>query len=292
MKSHPLRGVLLTAAAVLLFACLDACNKYLTARYRVSLLAFDRYLVQSLLMLCLLWRSEGMGLLRARRPLLVTIRALCLAGLTMFQMLALARMPVAEATAISFVTPLLVVLLARPLLGEKIGLFRWGAVIAGFVGVLLVANPGGDVDPLGVTYVLCGALCGTGYQLLSRSLASTESTSTMLFYTGLAGIVFFLPGVVLAPMPPNPGLLDGVLLLCVGALGGVGHYLFTRAYKFASASLIAPFSYLQLLWAGILGWLVFNRVPHHFALFGMLIIGGSGVAVAWHQQRNAAARRV
>lgn len=282
---HAMRGILLIAVAVFLFACLDTSIKYLTTYYTVPLIAFVRYSLHVLLMVLLLARTEGVGLIRARNPWLVAVRGLCLAALTLFMMMALSRIPVAEATAIGFVAPLLVVLLARPLLGEKIGLFRWIAVLAGFGGVLLIARPDGDLDTLGVVYVLCGALCSTGYQLLSRQLAGSESTNTMLFYAGLAGIVFFGAGLPWQPRPQLPTAGQGALLFSLGITGGLGHYFYTRAYRYAAASLLAPFSYLQLFWAGLLGWLVFDRVPHHLTLLGMLIVAGSGLAVALHQSR-------
>jgi drug/metabolite transporter (DMT)-like permease len=287
MKSeHPLRGIMLIAAAVLLFSCLDTSIKYLTAYFSVPLLAFVRYVVHVVLMVTFLGRSEGARLLRANRPWLVAIRGLSLAALTLFMTLALKRIPVAEATAIGFVAPLLVVVLARPLLGEKIGVLRWLTVLAGFAGVLLIARPSGDLDPLGVTYVLCGTSCATVYQLLSRVLARNESTNTMLFYAGIAGVLFFALGLPLQALPTSISWQQGLLLFSLGITGGLGHYLFTRAYRYAPASLLAPFTYLQLLWAAGLGWLVFGRIPHHLTLVGMLIIAASGVVLAVQQSRR------
>jgi len=204
----------------------------------------------------------------------------------LLMMQGLKRLPLAETTAISFVAPLLVVLLARPLLGERIGRLRLCAVLSGFGGVLLVARPGANLDLLGVLFVLVAALCGTAYQLLSRVLVGSESTVTLLFYVALAGSVCFgssLPWVLPEPLP---GWQDGVLMLSLGVTGGLGHYLFTHAYHDAPASLLAPFSYLQLLWAGLLGWLVFDRIPDHLTLLGMLIIAAAGVVVAVAQGRR------
>ncbi|GAB2903256.1 DMT family transporter [Uliginosibacterium flavum] len=284
---HPLRGIALFASAVFLFACLDTTIKHLTQNFSVPLIAFVRYFVHLMLMLAIVVPRHGLKMARAGRPGLVILRALCLVLMTLLMMQGLKRLPLAEATAISFVAPLLVVLLARPLLGERIGLVRLLAVLCGFGGVLLVARPGGSLDLAGVLFVLVAALCGTAYQLLSRVLVGSESTLTLLFYVALAGAVCFgttLPWVWHGPMP---GWGDALLMLSLGVTGGLGHYLFTHAYHDAPASLLAPFSYLQLLWAGLLGWLVFDRVPDHLTLFGMGVIAVAGVVVAVQQQRKS-----
>lgn len=287
MKSHhPLRGILLIASAVFLFACLDTTIRYLSVHFSVSLMAFVRYIVHLGLMLALLMPVQGLGFVRTKRPLWVLGRGLCLVGLTLFMMQGLVRLPVAEATAIGFVAPLLVVLLARPLLGERIGWVRWGAVLAGFGGVLLVARPGGSLDPFGVLMVFCAALCGSAYQLLSRLLAGSESTNTLLFYAALAGSVCFGASLPWMPAVPSPSGLEWFLLFSLGVAGGLGHYLFTRAYRYAPASLLAPFTYLQLLWAGVLGWLVFARLPDALTLLGMGVIACAGAVVALQQGRS------
>ena len=286
MKSHhPLRGILLIASAVFLFACLDTTIRYLAAHFSVPLMAFVRYSVHLGLMLAILAPTQGLGFVRTKRPLLVVGRALCLVGLTLFMMQGLARLPVAEATAIGFVAPLLVVLLARPLLGERIGWVRGLAVLAGFCGVLLVARPGGNLDSFGVLMVFCAALCGTAYQLLSRFLAGSESTNTLLFHAALAGTLCFGASLPWLPETPWPSTFEVILLFSLGVTGGLGHYLFTRAYRHAPASLLAPFTYLQLLWAGLLGWLAFARLPDGLSLLGMGIIAAAGVVVALQQHR-------
>lgn len=284
-KSHPLRGMALLAGAVFLFACLDTTIKHLAQSFSVPVVAFVRYAVHLSLMLAILVPRSGLQVARTQRPVLVVVRALCLALMTFLMMLGLKRLPVAEATAIGFVAPLLVVLLARPLLGERIGWRRWTAVLAGFGGVLLVARPGGELDPLGVSCVLAAALCGTAYQLLSRLLARSEGTQTLLFYVALAGCMSFGLALPWAGPQPTPSLFDALLLFSLGVTGGLGHYLFTQAYQHAPASMLAPFSYLQLLWAGLLGWLVFGQVPHPLALLGMAVIAAAGVAVALSQRR-------
>lgn len=286
---HPFRGVLLFVCALLMFACLDVTIKHLASRYPVPLVVAVRYIVHFSLMTVLLAPRVGMSLLRTQRTGLVIVRAACLMGVSLFMALALKRMPVAEATSIQFLAPMLVVLLAKPVLGETIGSARWASVLAGFCGVLLIARPGGNVDLLGLGFVLCSVMAGAAYQLLSRVLISTERTIALLFYTALAGTVCF--GALLPWYwgGPAPSRLELLLFLSMGVTGGLGHLFFTRAYREAPASLLAPVNYLQILWAGLLGWLVFGHVPDQLGILGMLIVASSGVFVAIHSHgtRNA-----
>lgn len=278
--SRPLRGAALLAGALLLFACLDATVKHLTAEYPVPLVASVRYAVQLLLMTALLAPSRGRSMLVTQRPWLVAARSLTLVLLTLLMNSALQRLPLAEATALSFAAPLLVVLLAQPLLREQVGWLRGAGVLAGFVGVLLIARPGGNLDPLGVTLALLAAGSNAAYQLLSRLLSGTERPVNLLYSSALIGTLCFglmLPWFLSGP-PLTP--LRAALFLSLGVTGGGGHLLFTLAFREAPASFLAPISYLQLVWAALLGLLIFGHVPDPLALTGMGILLAAGVSVA------------
>lgn len=290
--AHPrpprlLRGALLYAGALALFACLDATVKHLTQNYPVPAVAAARYASQFLLMSALLLPQHGAGLLRTRQPALVTLRSAALVVLTLMMNSALQRLPLAEATAISFAAPLLIVLLAGPLLGERLTAARSAGVAAGFVGVLLIAQPGGQLDPLGVTFALLAAAANAGYGLLSRALGSTERPLNMLYSSALVGTVAFsalLPWFWHGP-PVTAG--QGALLFSLGMTGGAGHLLFTLAYREAPASFLAPLTYLQLVWAALLGAGLFGHVPSPTALGGMLLVSVAGVSVALHDAARA-----
>lgn len=188
-------------------------------------------------------------------------------------------------TAIVFVGPMLVVLIARPLLGERIGLLGWLAALTGFAGVLLIARPSGGLDTLGVIFGLCAAGMNAGYQLMSRVLVKTETTIAMLFYTALTGSICFgltLPWFLYGQVPT---LTQALLFVSMGATAGIGHYLYTAAFHHASASMLAPVNYVQLLWAGMLGWLIFGHVPDAWTLLGMLVVAASGVMIAAKSRR-------
>ncbi|MDD2464343.1 MAG: DMT family transporter [Desulfobulbus sp.] len=277
---RPFLGVLLVMAATLFFATMDSTTKYLTMRYNVPMVMAIRYLVHCLLMVVVFAPSQGRQLVRTTRPGLVFIRSLSLVVASLFFGLALQRMPVAESTAIIFLAPILVVLIAGPLLKEEIGLVGWLAAGFGFLGVLLIVRPGAGLNAVGLACVLMTVVANVTYQLLSRLLAGSERTLTMLFHSALVGAVCF--GVLLpwsfAGDPPTSFHL--LLFLAIGILGGLGHFFFTLAYRFSSASQLAPMNYLQLVWASLLGWGVFDHMPDHLSLLGMLVVMVSGLMIA------------
>lgn len=273
-----MRGVLYYIGALLMFAWLDATTKVLTAHYPVPLVAAVRYGTQLTLMMALLPRPRRTHL-TSTRPGLVAARSVCLVIVTLFMGLALSRLPLAEATSIVFIAPLLVALLSGPLLGERLSTGRWLAVIGGFLGVLLIIRPGGQLDVLGVLFALLAALCNAAYQLLSRVL-NTEKTVNLLYHSALAGAVVFTMIVPFTFGGPPPSLFTALLLLSLGVSGGLGHYLFTLAFRDAPASQLAPLTYMQLLWAGVIGLMVFGQLPDAVSLIGMLIIAVSGISVA------------
>ena len=276
---HPARGAAYFLGGVLLFAFMDTATQYLAARHPAPLIVGVRYLVHCLLMVLVLAPTQGTKLVRTQRTGLVLVRAACLATASLLFALALKRVPVAEATAVLFVAPLLVVMMAGPVLRERVGAAGWASVGAGFVGILLIARPGGSLDAAGVALAFGAAAMTAAYQLLSRLLAGTETTLAMLFYTALVGAVAF-GGAVPFFWDGTPPPLELALLASLGVLGGVGHFLFTAAHRHAAASALAPLQYSQLVWVGLLGWLVFGHVPPGLAIAGMVVVAAAGATVA------------
>ncbi|MBA4285944.1 MAG: EamA/RhaT family transporter [Xanthomonadaceae bacterium] len=277
---HPLRAVLLVMAAVFLFACMDTSTKVLTGSYPPPIVIAVRYSVQCLLMLAILAPSQGRRLVQTRRTGMVVLRSACLALASVIMAIAFHRLPVAEATAIVFLSPLLVVLISGTVLKERVGGFGIVAAIAGFAGVLLIARPGAGLDPLGVACALAGAVLIASYQLMSRLLARTENTIPMLFYTAMIGSLIY--GLMFPWFWEGrlPDARQAVLFICTGVAGGLGHFLFTAAHRHAPASVLAPVMYVQLVWAGLLGWLVFGHVADPLSIVGMLVVAAAGAAVA------------
>jgi len=273
------KGFVLVAIGLFLFACMDATTKYLTGHYNVPFVIAMRYIIQCSLMFLILAPRHSNHLIHTQRTGLVVVRSLSLCCASLFVGLALQRMPVAETTAISFLAPMFVVLLS-PLLGEKISGVGWIAAIMGFMGVLLIARPGSGLDLAGVGFALLGVCANTAYQILSRVLASTEKAITLLFYTAVIGSICF--GIAMPWFWENklPSNLELALFFAVGISGGLGHYFFTLAYRYAPASALSPILYLQLLWAGLLGWIIFDTTPDGLSILGMIIIAASGLMIA------------
>lgn len=290
---HPqaLRGIALFLVALLLFATLDATAKHLAATYPVPMLVWARYTFHFLLMLALLGPSLRGRLVQTRRPVIQVVRALMLVATTGFGIAALSRMPLAETTAIVFITPLLVTLLAVPLLGERVSAGRLLAVLAGFAGALLIARPGGGLSAAGVALALVAAASYSVYQILTRKIAPMESAVTMVFYTALVGAAVMTLGLPWYWSGPLPDLGDALLICSLGIYGGTGHFLLTRAFRVAPASTLSPLLYVQLLWATALGWLVFGQLPDASSAAGMLVVAASGLFIALAERRRASFAR-
>ena len=275
-----LRGVMLTSAAVFVFAVMDTTGKYLMAHYSVPFVMGIRYVGNLLLLIAIFAPRKGWGIVSTQRTGWVVVRGLSLAAASLLAGLALQRMPVGETIAIIYLQPFGIMIAANRLLGERVGPLGWAATAVGFLGVLLVARPGGGLDPWGVFFAVSAAVVSVAYQILSRSLAATETTEAMLFWTALVGAIAYGGTLPWSWQGASPGALDTMLLFGMGALSLVGHFLFTAAYRHAPANVLAPVNYLHLVWAGLLGLIVFGHVPDPLGLLGMAIIAGAGVAAA------------
>ncbi len=279
-KPRPLKGILLVVLATLAFALTDVVTKQQSVRHPVLVIVAVRFLVTLGLLSLFLGPRLGSRLWRANRPLLVLLRAVALALAVVTMGVALHRMPVGEAVAIAYLTPFIVMLLAIPVLGERVGLAGWIGAAAGLLGVLLIARPGGGLDPVGVAFALANAGCATAYHLMTRYLAGSESTIVMLYHTALVGSVVFSIAALGSLVDLDIGVFDLAMMALLGAISMLGHFVFTAAYREAPASLLAPVNYLHLFWAGGFGWLIFGHVPDGWSLTGMALVCASGVVVA------------
>jgi drug/metabolite transporter (DMT)-like permease len=274
-----LRGIGLMVLATATFGFLDSGSKYLSDHYPAPAVVWQRFVLQTLVMLAVFLPQMGLSLVRTRSPWLQLLRGLCLATSSVMFVISLRYMHLAVVTAIVFIAPVLVALAGAPLLGERVRLRTWIALAAGFTGVLLIVRPGGAAF---AWYMVLPLFCAVGvasYQLLTRKLAGHANPITMLFYPGLVALVLIpvaFPGDVLT-LPREP--LHALVLLAVGILGAVGHFLLIRAHAHAPATLLAPFGYTQLLAALILGWLFFGQLPDGLALTGMAFIASAGLGL-------------
>ena len=278
-------GVGMLIVAVFLFAVMNATTKSLSVLYAVPVIMAVRYGVQTLLMVLLVVPQRGWRAFATQRTGMVALRAIALVASSLLLGLALKVMPVAETAAIIFLAPILVVLTAGPLLGETIGWAGWLAALTGFTGVLLIIRPGSGLDPFGVVFASLNIIGTVIYQLMSRSLSKTESTLGLLFSTAITGALVFGAMLPFTWGGPPLSLQSGLLMVSLGVTGGLGHFLFTAAYRRAPASLLSPVNYLELVWAGLIGWVVFQHLPEPLTAFGMAIVAASGILVAIRSAR-------
>jgi drug/metabolite transporter (DMT)-like permease len=273
--------------AVSTFTCIDAVAKSLTAHYAVPAIVWARYFFQFVLMVAFLGPRMGLGLVRTRHLGLQILRGLILTAGSLVFFTALKHIPLADASSITFLSPILVALLAGPLLGEKVSPRMWLAMGAGFTGVLLIIRPGTAAFTWYYLLPLGNAFFLAAYQILTRKLAGHENNFTTLFYPALVGsiglTIAFPPPLVVPSIEP----LHAALFVVLGAGGTVGHFLLIRAHDLAPASLLAPFSYTQLLTAIFLGWLVFGNLPDGIALAGMLLVVASGLVLILSHRSKA-----
>jgi drug/metabolite transporter (DMT)-like permease len=277
---HPLRAVTLMLAAMCCFALLDATSKHLSQTFNVPLLVWARYTVHFVLMVIFLGPRHRARLVATTRPAAQIVRALLLVAVTGFAMAAFRIMPLAETTALIFVTPLIVALLAGPMLGERVGTPRWIAALVGFGGMMLIARPGSALAPAGVAYTLIAAVCYAFYQIQTRKMTATEKPLTLVFYTALVGTAAMSLALPWIWTGPAPNATEALMIVSLALYGGTGHFLLTHAFRHAPASTLAPFLYAQLIWASLLGWLFYDQWPDTLSIAGMIVIVVSGVAVA------------
>lgn len=280
--NKPLYGVLFILAAGFLLATHDGISKHLTLFYPVFLVAWARYVSQTLLMLVLFTPSMRRRIMQTGRPGLQLARGLSLVGITLLFFTGLKFIPLAEATAVMFMTPLLVTI-ASALLGEKVRKGQWLAVVCGLVGVLIIVRPGGALFTPAIMLPLGGAVCFTIYQLITRRLSGTDHPVTSNFLSSLVGSLVMTALVVFNWQVPE--LQHGLMMAGLGALAMTGHMLLTQAFKYATAATLAPFTYGQIIFAGVIGYLAFQHVPDAGALIGMGIIIASGMGSAWQQRK-------
>ncbi len=273
-------AILLMLGATLCFAALDATSKHLSATYPIPMMVWGRYTFHCLMMLLFLAPTMRWQLVSTTRPMAQITRAMMLVGTTGFSMMGFSLMPLAESTAFLFVTPLVVVLLSHWLLKEHVTRGHWLAVAAGFGGAMLIARPGGALTTEGIIWMTLAAACYAIYQIQTRQLSPTENTVTMLFYTALIGTVSMTVAAPLYWGGPMPDLIDAALIASLGIYGGTGHLMLTRAFRYSPASFLSPFLYAQLIWAGVLGLVVYRHTPDMLSIAGMAVITASSIAVA------------
>ena len=286
--AHPLRHALpLFLLGGLCLTALDTTAKYLVRDHALFLVVWARYVGQMLVVTPFVWHRAGPGFWRTRNLRMQLVRSAFLLAATVCFFAGLRYLPLAEASAITFLAPIFIVVLSLPVLGERPTRARWIASLTGFAGILMLLRPGSSILHPAVLLLIGTAVCNAFYQLLTRKLPG-DSAHTTLFYSALMGAV----GLTLAlPLgldgAPALSWREAGLLLLLGLFAGLAHWLIITAFLIVPASLLTPFTYLQMIWATLFGWLVFGQLPDGWSAIGMAIIVGSGLLLALQERRRA-----
>jgi len=287
-----LKAVLLKLIAAFLFAMMSVLVRWVGERYPVGQVVFYRSAFAILpVVIIYAWRRELMAAIRIGRPFRHLGRGLTAVGAMFCNFSSLARLPVVDATAISYVSPLFTVALSAIFLKERVRIYRWSAVIVGFAGVLVMLSPHLDVGRsaansvavAGAVFGLVGAFFSAGSTVQTRALAKSETTSSIVLYFSIICAVAGLATLPFGWLTPTwPEL---AALIAIGIFGGLAHIFLTESYRLAEASLVAPFDYTSMLWALLLGYLVFGELPDALVFVGAAIIASAGLFVIWRERQ-------
>jgi len=279
-------AVMLIVGAVACFSVGDSISKTLAARYPVPLLVWARWGMQAIALVVWLAPTMGRGMVRTQQLRLQLVRGALLIGSSLCFTSALKFLPLADVTALNYLTPVIVIVLAIAFLGERLTLPRAAFVVAGMAGMLMVVQPGADIFNAASLFAILSAAFYALYQITTRMLAGEDPRVT-LFYPALVGA-----GIMTLVWPwfgtrVDVAWADAGLMLALGLIGTMGHFLLILAFQRAPASAITPFTYVHLVFATFIGWLVFGELPDALTVAGMALIGGSGLLLTWHERRRA-----
>ncbi|UVF19485.1 DMT family transporter [Microvirga terrae] len=287
-SASPLRGILFLIASTIVFSVADVITKQLASTLPPPEVAWMRYVTFALVIIPVVLMKGGPALLRSQRPSLQVLRGLGMVGSSIMFIQSLPHLPVADATAIFFVSPILIMALSVLFLGESVGWRRWSAAAIGLIGVMIVVRPGaGTFQPAAFLPIISASSWAVG-AVVTRKITGDQALTTLAYSASVGSLVLS------ALMPfhwVTPNGTEIALGLCMGVLFAIGHGFVVLAYRQGNASLIAPFSYVQLIWAGTLGYLVFGSLPDSWTVAGAGLIAVSGFYTAYRERVRAMQKR-
>ena len=275
-------GIAYMVIGVSLIPIMNAVAKSLAAEYPMTQVVWARFLGHLLWMALFFGPVVGAALLRTNRPREMLGRSLVFFGSNFLFIAALPHVQLASASAIMFTTPLVVVALSVPLLGERVGPWRSAAVVAGFCGVLVIVRPGTSVFQPAAILIMSASVCFALYQIWTRRLARYERPETLIIYTAVVGAVVMTLVAPWSARPPED-FADTLKFASIGLLGGAAQYLIIRALQRAPASVVSPLGYSELIGAVALGYLLFGDLPDRYTWLGSAIIIASGLLVVYRE---------
>ncbi len=285
-----LRGILLMCAGVSMFPFMNVAVKLLAPNYPAAQITWARFTGHLMVMLVVFLPQYRWALFRTRRPLVQLGRSALMLVSNLVFVMAIGAVPLATASAIGFTSPLLVTALSVPLLQEQVGWRRWSAVVVGFAGALMVIRPGSGFRDPAVLLILFSSFAYALYQIATR-LVRTDTAATGIIFAALLGSLgmsLAMPFIFVMPR----SLLDMVLFVTLGLLGGAGHYMVIRAFQLGPAAVIAPLGYVELIGSVVLGYLLFGNFPDVWTWLGSGVIIASGIYIAMRERLRRAAREL
>ena len=279
---RPFRGIALILTSTIFLGCSDVTAKYLSATLPSIEIAWIRFLVFSLLMVPGMLPGTRLFALRTERPGLQVMRGIALLSSSLFFISGLRFLPIAEASATGFIAPLFVTALSIAFLGEKVGVRRWLATITGLIGVLIILRPGSSAFHPAAFFPIVSALAWAGTLIMTRTMSGRERAVTTMTWSAITGVCVISALVPLVWVTPSwHDILFGVF---IGIASTAGQWIVVLAFRYADASVLAPFSYTQLVWVSVLGFFVFGEIPDLWTIAGAAVIVCSGLYTA-HRER-------
>ena len=284
-KQNERLGILLMIITTIVFASQDGLSKYLATEYNVYMVVMIRYWFFAAFVISMSSRRTG-GIKRVAKtksPILQIFRSLILVAEMCITILAFTLLGLAETHAIFASYPLIIAMLSGPILGEYVGWRRWLAISVGFIGILIILNPGNGIFSPYALVPLAGAILFALYGLLTRYVGQYDNSSTSFFWTGVVGSIAMT--VVGLNFWDPVSKSDWSIMLLLSASGVVGHYLLIKCYEVTEASAVQPFAYLQLIWASMIGIIIFGEQITTNVLIGACIIVGAGLFTLWRERK-------
>lgn len=284
-SSRPLIGVAFFVAANFLTAAVNAIAKYLSVETHALQVTWGYFIAMTVFVggYALIKRMPPREIIGTQRMGLQLLRAVLLVLTLWTLFVGLTYIPLADAVAIVFAAPLIITALSGPLLGEKVGVHRWGAVLVGLCGIVLVVQPGEGTIHWAVSLPLASAVAFSLFQIVTRKMAGTETTFVTLFISCAGAAVLSTPVALYVWAPMD--LTQTAIMLGSGALGAAAHFFTIRAFNVAQASFLAPFNYVRLVWAIVLGYVIFGDVPGPYVLLGSAVVIACGLYVMMRERR-------
>lgn len=281
---HIALGMWAAAGAFLMFTIMNVFAKYLSANHSVIEIAFYRNLVACVPFLMAIFMFGRREILVIQsKPRAIALRAVLGTVTLITTFAAYSLMPMAETAVLLFTASLFVPVLGVAILGEKVGPYRWTAVLVGFVGVAIMVNPTGETNTLGVTLALCAALMQAFMSTLLRHMSGHERPETITFYFFVIGT--FVTGLALPFVATGPTLAEIPLFFGIGLSGAAAQWLYSTALKNTPLAVVAIFNYSSIVWAMLFGWLIWNDWPLPIVLAGSVVVIASNMLIVWRENR-------